>query len=141
MLGVLRSTAAEEDDLSPQPQWRDLPELVERVRQAGLPVELEVSGGQDVPAAVGLSAYRIVQEALTNVLKHAGPVPTAVRLERDGHAVRLDVTNALSVPAQRSPDGRGLLGMQERVALHGGLVECGPEDGRWAVHAVLPLTT
>lgn len=142
MLGVLRDADAPEG-LAPQPRLSDLTALVERVRAAGLPVELDVAAAETVPDALGLAAYRIAQEALTNVLKHAGPVPTRVRVRTDGERVRLDVVSALpaGVPAQRSADGRGLLGMQERAALHGGQVRCGPEDGRWAVHAELPLAT
>ncbi|TAL21838.1 MAG: sensor histidine kinase [Frankiales bacterium] len=138
MLGVLRDGAAD-DELAPQPQLSDLPALVERVRAVGLPVELELSGSPVAPT-LGLTVYRIVQEALTNVLKHAGPVPTTVRVRADGGVLRLDVTSPLPVqlPEQR-PGGRGLLGMSERVALHGGSVMCGPEDGLWAVHAELPV--
>ena len=117
--------------------------LVDRVRAAGLPVELDLATADHLPAALGLSAYRIVQEALTNVLKHAGPVATTVRVHADPDVVRLDVTSVLptSLPDQRSADGRGLLGMRERAALHGGHVECGPEGGSWGVHAVLPVST
>lgn len=138
MLGLLRQNDAGAD-LSPQPQLSDLPALVERVRAAGLPVELELSGPPVAPA-LGLAAYRIVQEALTNVLKHAGPVTTQVQVRIDGDALRLEVTNALSgrVPEQRG-GGRGLLGMSERVALHGGSVVCGPEGDRWAVRVDLPV--
>lgn len=138
MLGLLRDGDAD-DELAPQPQLSDLPALVERVRAAGLPVDLELSGVAVAPT-LGLTAYRIVQEALTNVLKHAGAVPTTVRVRTDGGVLRLDVMSPLplQVPQQR-PGGRGLLGMSERVALHGGSVVCGPEGGLWAVHAELPV--
>lgn len=140
MLGLLRDAGAA-DDLAPQPQLSDLPALVERVRSAGLPVELELAGGP-VPPAVGLTAYRIVQEALTNVLKHAGPVPTSVQVSCESGLLRLDVTSPLpvAVPQQRV-GGRGLLGMSERAALHGGSVVCGPDGGQWAVRAELPVGT
>lgn len=138
MLGLLRE-GGPDDALAPQPQLSDLSALVERVRAAGLPVELELSG-PPVSPALGLTAYRIVQEALTNVLKHAGQVPTSVQVRTEGGLLRLDVTSRLTgtVPGQRT-GGRGLLGMSERVALHGGRVECGPEGEQWAVRAELPV--
>lgn len=140
MLGLLREVGRERDPLAPQPQLSDLPALVAQVRAAGLAVDLEVRGPVDVPAAVALSAYRIVQEALTNVLKHAGGVATRVCVEADEQLLKVDVTSDLraDLSAQRSPDGRGLLGMRERAVLHGGDVTCGPEGDRWRVHAVLP---
>ena len=140
MLGLLRDGGSA-DGLAPQPQLSDLPALVERVRSAGLPVELELAGGP-VPPALGLTAYRIVQEALTNVLKHAGPVPTSVQVCCADGLLRLDVTSPLpvAVPQQRA-GGRGLLGMSERAALHGGSVVCGPEGAQWAVRAELPVAT
>jgi signal transduction histidine kinase len=138
MLGLLRE-GRQDDTLAPQPQLSDLPALVERVRAAGLPVELELSG-DPVSPALGLTAYRIVQEALTNVLKHVGPLPTSVCVRRDGDVLRLDVRSPLpvQVPEQRA-GGRGLLGMAERAALHGGSVVCGPDGDRWSVHAELPV--
>ena len=145
LLAVLRDTEDQPDGrAAPQPSLANLDQLVDQVRAAGLSVELAVTGSSlqqelPVPPGVDLSGYRIVQEALTNVLKHAGPVPTTVRVRADGGVLRLDVTSPLpgQVPEQR-PGGRGLLGMSERVALHGGSVVCGPEDGLWAVHAELP---
>ncbi len=143
MLGLLRSGPSGE--LEPQPRLADLPALVQGVRAAGLPVILQETGcpPPDSPAAVGLSAYRIVQESLTNVLKHAGPVLTTVRVAYGPDAVRLEVTSPLPAgpPAQRAADGRGLLGMQERGALHLGAVSAGPEGASWRVQATLPLAT
>lgn len=138
MLGLLRGTGSADDALAPQPQLADLPALVDRVRAAGLPVELQLDGPLAAPPALGLSAYRIVQEALTNVLKHAGPVPTRVQVRVGDAGIQVDVTSPLGsvVPQQRG--GRGLLGMRERAALHGGEVACGPDGEDWAVHAVLP---
>jgi len=142
MLGLLRSGPTGE--LEPQPRLADLPALVAGVREAGLPVTLQETGcpPPDSPAAVGLSAYRIVQESLTNVLKHAGAVPTTVRVAYGPDAVRLEVTSPLpaGLPAQRAADGRGLLGMQERGALHLGTVSAGPDGAFWRVQATLPLT-
>lgn len=138
MLGLLREGGQDEDALAPQPQLSDLPALVERVRAAGLPVELELSDCPVTPA-VGLTAYRIVQEALTNVLKHAGPVPTSVCVRIEGDVLHVDVSSPLPgrVPEQRD-GGRGLLGMAERVTLHGGCVLAGPRGDRWRVQVELP---
>lgn len=141
MLGLLRDGDAGRQPLAPQPQLSDLPALVEQVRAAGMAVELQVHGPVAVPAAVALSAYRIVQEALTNALKHAGPVPARVCVDVGEQSLTVDVTSAVraGVPEQRSANGRGLLGMRERAALHGGDVACGLEGDQWAVRAVLPL--
>jgi signal transduction histidine kinase len=90
------------------------------------------------PPGVALTVYRLVQESLTNALRHAGPVPTRVRLEvGDDLAVR--VTNDLPAGAAPHHDGRGLVGMRERVALHGGSLSTGPDKGCWVVAARLPL--
>ncbi len=142
MLGVLRSARDEGSEMAPQPALADLPRLVDRVRTAGLPVELIEEGDpRALPAGVGLSAYRIVQEALTNVLKHAGDVPTTVHLRWGTHEVGLRIASASTgIPAQpSSSDGRGLLGMRERAAAHGGTVKAGSQDGQWVVSAVLPV--
>ncbi len=137
MLGVLRSPDAV-DEHAPQPTLASLPALVEQVRRAGLPVTLSTAGGTDVPAGVGLTVYRIVQEALTNALRHAGAVQTAVQVQV-GAEVEVRVSNALPAPAEQAAEGRGLLGMRERVALHGGTLSAGPCEGRWVVAARLPL--
>jgi signal transduction histidine kinase len=138
MLGVLRST---EQDHEPQPDLTTLPALVEQVRGAGLPVELTVRGDASVPAGLALSAYRIVQEGLTNVLRHAGKVPTSVTVEVGPEAVGVEIRNetrAQPRPATRG-SGRGLAGMRERVSLHGGTVTSAREDAHWVVRAHLPL--
>ena len=138
LLGVLREDEA--GPLAPLPGLADVQELVERVRRAGLDVEL-VRVGDDgpVPPAVGLSAYRIVQEALTNVVKHAGPAHVTVRLRSGQGTLRIEVTDdGLGSPA--ATPGRGLLGMHERADSLGGHVTAGPRpDGGWAVTADLPL--
>ncbi|OLL71409.1 two-component system sensor kinase [Pseudonocardia sp. Ae168_Ps1] len=128
----------------PQPGTDDVPALVEQVRAGGLPVDLEVTGTpRTVPTGPGLTAYRVVQEALTNVIKHAGPgTPTHVRLEwsTDELAVRVRDEGARG-PVPRPPrGGHGLTGMRERAALHGGSVETGPHpDGGWSVRLRLPV--
>jgi len=138
MLGVLRDSAEARD---PQPDLHALPALVEQVSAAGLPVELRMTGTATVPAGLALSAYRVVQEALTNALKHAGPVATEVEVTSSDHAVEVVVRNALpAVPMTRTPGSdRGTVGMRERVALHGGSLEAGPDGSDWVVRATLPL--
>jgi signal transduction histidine kinase len=142
LLGVLRH--GEGPDLAPQPGLRQLPKLVNDVRLAGLPVELNVIGEPvPLPPALDLSAFRIVQEALTNVLKHEGPVPTSVIVRYLPADLQIDVID--SAPprpwAERSSSGRGLIGMQERVAMFGGELVAGPgASGGFEVRATMPLT-
>jgi signal transduction histidine kinase len=140
LLGVLRT-----DDharmLSPQPGLGDLDALIERVRQAGLPVDLTVEDGlAGLPAVIGLSAYRIVQEALTNTLKHAGSARARVRVGRDNGAVMIEVTDDGCGPMPGQEPGQGLVGMRERAVLLGGdlCAEAG-EEGGFVVKAMLPL--
>jgi signal transduction histidine kinase len=145
LLGVLRDDDGERAH-APAPALADLPRLVADVRAAGLPVTLEVEGscGQANPA-VELSAYRIVQEALTNVLKHAGsPTKVAVKVEHLADAVRVEVVDdgrgaASAFGADHGGSGHGLLGMRERVALWGGELTVGPAaGGGFRVRALLP---
>jgi signal transduction histidine kinase len=119
--------------------------LVERIRSAGLRVELAIEGEPCVlPAAIDLSAYRIVQESLTNALKHAGRSSVRVRLRYDLRALAIEVCDdgpGVSVPAL-GRGGRGLVGMRERVSLLGGTFEAGPRaSGGFSVCAELPLAT
>ncbi|QCX74998.1 Sensor histidine kinase DesK [Streptomyces sp. YIM 121038] len=115
--------------------------LLESARTVGAEVDAVVSGPVDeVPGPVSREGYRMLQEALTNVLRHAGPVPVRVRVAVSGGALTLDVRNAL--PRQAAPTGRGgsgLRGIRERAVLLGGRASTGPEDGEWRVHAELPL--
>jgi signal transduction histidine kinase len=141
LLSLLRDT---EDGIArdePQPSMERLDELVEQVRRSGLDVEMHVSGEpHTVPPGVDLSAYRIVQEALTNVLKHGGPGARATVEVRYG-SDDLDVTvrNTGRAPEHpRSNGGHGLIGIRERAAVTGGQVEAGPESGGYAVRARLP---
>jgi signal transduction histidine kinase len=119
LLGVLRTDPAE---LGPVPGVDRLAGLVER---AGIAVDLDVRGADELPSGVGLSVYRIVQEALTNVVKHAGPARCRVRVEADGGKVRIEVTDNGAGRGHHS-DGHGLLGMRERVAMYGGVFDAGP---------------
>jgi signal transduction histidine kinase len=125
----------------PAPGLADLRRLVEEVGDAGLPVELRVDGDLDeVPPGVGLAAYRIVQEALTNALRHAGAHRAEVRLENAEGQLHIEVTDDGRGPNDARAGGHGLVGMQERVAVYGGSVESGPgPGGGFRVAAGLPF--
>jgi signal transduction histidine kinase len=141
LLGVLSENGSEAPPLAPQPGMAGLDALVARVREAGLPVELQVEGPpESLPPGVDVAAYRIVQEALTNALKYAGGARTdvVVRYTPDGLEIEIIDEGAIATPADGI--GRGLVGMQERVALFGGTVEAGKRpEGGYAVLARLPL--
>ncbi len=146
MLGVLRLENGGEPERDPQPGVRDLETLVARTRAAGLEVDLEVRGQlRELPPGVDLSAYRIVQEALTNVVRHADAAHAAITLAYRPGA--LDVTVVDDGVGSRvghdpgASGGHGLVGMRERVALFGGELETGGRaDTRgYRVHAVLPV--
>ena len=142
LLGVLREPA-EGAGLAPQPGMAELAALAEGVRAAGLPVRLAIDGGTAaLPAAVDVSAYRIVQEALTNVLKHAGPASADVTVGCVDGAVVIEVTDdgVGGAAAGPSAGGHGLVGMRERAAMFGGELLAGPQPGGgFAVRARLPL--
>jgi signal transduction histidine kinase len=147
LLGMLREPDGE-PDLTPQPGLGELPALADSVREAGLPVRLVIEGnGAAVPEAVGVSAYRIVQEALTNVLKHAGAARADVTVSYVDDVITIEIADdgdALEVArplAGAGPgSGRGLAGMRERAALFGGELLAGPKpEGGFAVRARLPL--
>ena len=142
LLSLLRD-AEDGPQTGPQPSLQRLDALLEEIRGSGLPVELKLTGNRtQVPPGVDLSAYRIIQEALTNILKHAGPDAFAtveVALEED--AVDLAVVNEVAVAVETAGAGQGLIGIRERVAVVGGQVEAGPcRDGGFAVRARLPYT-
>ncbi|MFG3552460.1 sensor histidine kinase [Streptomyces sp. NPDC047725] len=144
LLDVLRDEAKDAPELAPQPALADLDRLVEGVRSAGLPVRTTVRGDADLAPGRQLALYRVVQEALTNTLKHAGPDATAeIDLSYGpGGAVTLTVTDTgRGGPAPALSDGRGLPGMRERTSLYGGTLEAGPRprpDRGWRVHLHLP---
>ncbi len=140
LLGIMR-TETEPAALAPQPGLGTLPELVEQVRQSGLPVELTVEGTPvKLPAGVDLSAYRIVQEALTNTLKHAGPAHAWVAVRYAGEDVEIEVANDGNSQNAGEGGGHGLVGMRERVALCGGELESGPRPGGgFKISARLPV--
>jgi signal transduction histidine kinase len=137
---------ASEPALAPQPGLSDLPALAERMREAGLVVDLESGRARRLPPGMDLSAYRIVQEALTNTLRHAGAgahVRIGLDFEPDELAVEVadDGRGRRSAPVERAPNevGHGLVGMRERVALFGGTLEAGPRaEGGFRVRARFP---
>ena len=142
ILGLLREDG--EDSRAPQPDLTGVPALVEQMSAAGMEIRLIAEGAlEQVPEDVSRFGYRIVQEALTNVLKHAGPVPTEVRLHRTAGALEIEVTDeggAVPVENGVGGGGRGLVGVRERVALLGGIVEAGPRpDGGFRLWARLPI--
>ena len=141
LLGVLREDANAEVTRDPQPGLARLNELVETARAAGTPVRLTL-GGQvtELPPGVDLCAYRILQEALTNVRRHAPGVPVDVELEYRADALRLRVRDHGSGTVAPDPNGHGLLGMRERAIMVGGTLTVGSADGGgFAVEAELPL--
>jgi signal transduction histidine kinase len=145
LVGLLR-TQTRENDRSPQPGLDRLPGLLTHVRRAGLPVELVVLGTRrPLPATVELNAYRIVQEALTNALKHSGREGATVTLDYWEDALRVEVRDLGRPPGDdRVPattPGYGLIGMQQRIAMLGGELEAGPgPDHGFRVWVKLPVT-
>jgi signal transduction histidine kinase len=138
LLGVVGDGGAA---MAPQPGLSHLDALVAQVRAAGLEAELELEGdAYDVPAGVELSAYRVVQEALTNTLRHAFARRVWVFVRRREHELEVEVLDdGAGPPATATAGGRGLVGMRERVALFGGDLEAGPRpDGGFRVRARLP---
>jgi signal transduction histidine kinase len=141
LLGILRTD--EPTPLSPPPSLRHVDALVEGVRAAGLDVELAVDGTPTpLPTGLDVAAYRIVQEALTNSLKHAGGHRTRIVLRYCSDAIDLEILDeGPNGPVRQNDGGHGLIGMRERVALYGGRLETGPRtSGGFAVRARLPLT-
>ncbi len=141
LLGLLREGDGPAET-SPPPGAARLDELVLDVREAGLGVDATFEGELgNLPAGIDLTVYRIVQEALTNVLKH-GQTRAIVRVVRETDRVLVEVRNpvATSPGPWRSGAGRGLPGMRERVRLYGGEVTARPDGVDWVVHAELPLT-
>ena len=147
LMGLLRTGDDHADNRSPQPGLMAVATLVDQVRQTGLPIELRIVGTPcPLPPGLDLSAYRIVQEALTNVVKHAGPVchvEVITRYEPGRLVLEIQDDGVGSIGGlMKAPrPGYGHLGMRERVALFGGTLSVGsrPVGGGFRVHAVLPL--
>jgi signal transduction histidine kinase len=141
VLGVLRADG-ERDGLVPLHGLADIPDLVAEMRGAGIDVSLSIEGvPAGLPARVDLAAFRIVQEALTNVVKHGGPDPRAeVRLSSDDQMLIIEVTDRGSGVSTLPGSGQGLAGMRERAALLGGAFEAGPRPGGgFQIMARVPL--
>jgi signal transduction histidine kinase len=140
LLGMLRE---QDDDVSraPQPSLTHIEALVARVREAGLPVDLQIEGRPvSLPPGVDVSAYRIVQEALTNALRHAGPARARVVVRYGDGDVELEVADDGRGADNGSPAGHGLVGMRERVTLYGGELRAGGgPGGGYVVRARLPF--
>jgi signal transduction histidine kinase len=151
ILSVLRSDDETEGSLEPAPTLLDVEHLIAQTRAAGLEVDLAITGSRAaVPPGVDLSAYRIIQEALTNVLKHAGPARAGVTIDYGASAVTVEIVDdgrgagaMVPVGAARTAalhgSGNGLVGMRERAAVYGGEVDAGPQTGGgFRVRARLP---
>jgi signal transduction histidine kinase len=140
LVGLLREQGAT-PEFAPQPSMRAVDVLVGTVREAGLPVELAVEGEpRELPPGVDLAAYRVIQEALTNALKYAGPAQAWVTVRwRDGE-LEVEIANDGRTEASGDGGGHGLVGLRERVSLVGGSIESGPRvGGGFVVKAHLPV--
>ncbi len=137
VLGVLRESGRPVGD---RPTLAEADRLLESARASGAKVDAEVTGPlETVPGPVSREGYRILQEALTNVLRHAGPVPVRVRVGVAGDLLRLEVRNPSTARLPGPGRGSGLRGIRERAALLGGRASTGPDEGDWRVRAELPL--
>ncbi len=141
VIGVL-TVDGDGANLAPQPGLKQLPDLAARVRDTGVPVSLTIDGTLDtLPAGVELAAYRVVQEALTNAVKHAAGAAVAIRISGTTEELRVEVTDTGgSAAAVTSGSGRGLIGLRERLATYGGTLTAGRRpSGGFRVLAVTPL--
>jgi signal transduction histidine kinase len=142
MLGVMRSGESEPAELTPQPGLGHLDRLIAQVEESGLPVTLRVEGDRsELPVGIDLSAYRIVQAGLANALEHAKGAHAEVVVRYTEHLVEVEIADdAPAVNGAGRPDGNGLVGMRERVALYGGTLETGPrEGGGFVLRARIPV--
>jgi signal transduction histidine kinase len=137
LVGMLRGD--DREGLLPQPALADVPILVTQLRDAGLPVELRVEGEpRELPVGIELSAYRVIQEGLTNALKHAGRASAAVRIRYGAGSLELEITDdGAGDPVEVPGGGHGLVGIRERVALYGGELQAGRRSGGGFVLRVL----
>lgn len=143
MLGVLR-TEDQTIELAPQNGLDDIPALVDTIRRAGVDAGLSLVGmdaAASAPLAVQIAAYRIVQESLSNAVRHASGNAVTVQLQADAETLRIRVRNSAPAEARDRGTGHGLRGMRERTEVLGGSLSAGPApDGAWLVEATLPLT-
>jgi signal transduction histidine kinase len=140
LVGLLRE---EDASYSPQPGLSRLEDLLDDARGGGMEIELKRSGDSvTLPVGLDLTAYRVIQESLTNARKHADGAPTVVSLDTSGDSIDIDVVNLPGSPngAAATGSGQGLIGMQERVRIYGGTFSAEPtEDGGFGVHVRLPI--
>lgn len=137
VLRVLRESGT---PVSRRPTLLEADRLLDSARGAGATIKADVSGPLGlVPDPVSREGYRILQESLTNVLRHAGPVPVRVRLAVMDGWLELEVANPLDGSSKARGGGSGLRGIRERASLLGGKAKTGPYEGEWMVHASLPL--
>lgn len=136
MIHLLHSDESEVERTAPA-RLRDIAQLLESARAAGLHVEADADVEADLPVAVDLSAYRIVQEALTNAVKHAPGARASVTVGRRDGTLVVEVTNERT-RSTVDGEGRGLLNMRERAQAVGGVLLAGPHERRWRVRAELP---
>ncbi|MFD8722390.1 sensor histidine kinase [Streptomyces sp. NPDC059629] len=137
VLGVLRESR---QPVSGRPTLADADRLLESARASGAKVDAEVTGAlETLPGPVSREGYRILQEALTNVLRHAGTVPVRIRVAVADGVLVLEVRNPLTAAVPGPGRGSGLRGIRERAALLGGRARTGPDEGDWQVHAELPM--
>lgn len=131
---------ADHESLAPQPGIARIPELIEQARADGLVVDYRSDDTSDLTAGRQLAVYRVVQEALTNVRRHARAASASVVIDRTADRIDITVTDdgPLAAESPEHPAGHGLLGMRERVAIYGGTLEAGPAPSGWRVHATLP---
>jgi signal transduction histidine kinase len=143
LLGLLRDGGESAAALEPQPGMTTVDALVQSVRQAGLPVDLRISGeARPLSPGVDIAAYRIVQEALTNALRHAGPARATVEIGYDDREITLRIEDTgRATGTARGPGGNGLIGMRERALLYGGSFDAGRRPDGFVVTASLPLET
>jgi signal transduction histidine kinase len=153
LLGLLAPAGEAEPDpaepvLTPQPGVARIPALLSRVREAGMPVELSVDApagsARALPPGIDLVAFRVVQEGLTNVMKHAGQTRTTVHLEYRPRDLLITVCDdggpRVGPGAEPGPGARGLIGLRERIAVYGGELDAGPRPGGgWRLTARIPL--
>ncbi|WP_041843391.1 sensor histidine kinase [Actinoplanes friuliensis] len=134
-VGALRTEA----DFAPPPTLEELSRLAERAAEAGVQVDLTIQNGGTVPDGIALAAVRIVQESLTNVVKHVGPTTCRIKIRGGPGELQIEVANDGPPARSQTVDGAGLTGMRERVALHHGSLTAGPRaEGGFAVSATLP---